>query len=85
MLLLHRAQDLRRARPMAAIVEEIEQLAAKGTREVTLLGQIVNQHGIREFPFVDQKSPFNCWKRSTRSTVSSICLPARTRSASRTT
>ena len=47
-----------RARPMAAIVEEIEQLAAKGTREVTLLGQIVNQYGIREFPFVDQKSPF---------------------------
>lgn len=47
-----------RARPMAAIVEEIEQLAAKGTREVTLLGQIVNQYGIREFPFVDKKSPF---------------------------
>lgn len=47
-----------RGRPMDAIVEEIEQLAATGTREVTLLGQIVNQYGIREFPFVDKKSPF---------------------------
>lgn len=47
-----------RARPMEAIIEEVEELAANGTREVTLLGQIVNQYGIREFPFVDQKSPF---------------------------
>ena len=47
-----------RARPMDEIVEEIKALAANGTREVTLLGQIVNQYGIREFPFVAQKSPF---------------------------
>ena len=47
-----------RGRPMDEIIDEIEQLAANGTREVTLLGQIVNQYGIREFPFVDQKSPF---------------------------
>ncbi len=47
-----------RARPMEAIVEEVEALAASGTREVTLLGQIVNQYGIREFPFVERKSPF---------------------------
>ncbi|MGC6424062.1 MAG: tRNA (N6-isopentenyl adenosine(37)-C2)-methylthiotransferase MiaB [Lentimonas sp.] len=47
-----------RARPMEDIVQEIEALAANGTREVTLLGQIVNQYGIREFPHVDKKSPF---------------------------
>jgi tRNA-2-methylthio-N6-dimethylallyladenosine synthase len=43
---------------MDEIIDEIEKLAANGTREVTLLGQIVNQYGIREFPFVDKKSPF---------------------------
>ena len=47
-----------RARPMDDIIDEIQMLAANGTKEVTLLGQIVNQYGIREFPFVDQKSPF---------------------------
>ena len=47
-----------RARPMEDIVEEVEKLAANGTKEITLLGQIVNHYGIREFPFVDQKSPF---------------------------
>lgn len=47
-----------RARPMDDIVAEIEELAANGTKEVTLLGQIVNQYAVREFPFVDGKSPF---------------------------
>lgn len=47
-----------RARPIDAIVREVEQLAAGGTREITLLGQIVNQYGIRELPFIDKKSPF---------------------------
>jgi tRNA-2-methylthio-N6-dimethylallyladenosine synthase len=43
---------------MESILEEVRELAAKGTREITLLGQIVNQYGVREFPFVDKKSPF---------------------------
>jgi len=47
-----------RGRPMDEIIDEVKELAANGTREVTLLGQIVNQYGIREFPFVDKKSPF---------------------------
>ena len=47
-----------RARPMNEIVDEIQGLADKGTKEVTLLGQIVNQYAVREFPFVDKKSPF---------------------------
>jgi len=47
-----------RARPIAHIVEEVQELAEKGTREVTLLGQIVTSYGRREIPFVDGKSPF---------------------------
>jgi tRNA-2-methylthio-N6-dimethylallyladenosine synthase len=47
-----------RARPMEDIVDEVRELAANGTREVTLLGQIVNHYGKREFPMVNRKSPF---------------------------
>ncbi|GHC11747.1 tRNA (N6-isopentenyl adenosine(37)-C2)-methylthiotransferase MiaB [Cerasicoccus arenae] len=47
-----------RARPMDDIVAEIEELARNGTKEVTLLGQIVNQYAVREFPFANGKSPF---------------------------
>jgi tRNA-2-methylthio-N6-dimethylallyladenosine synthase len=43
---------------MESILKEVRELAARGTREVTLLGQIVNQYGVREFPFADKKSPF---------------------------
>lgn len=47
-----------RARPIQDIVEEVHELAEKGTREVTLLGQIVNAYGRREMPFKDGKTPF---------------------------
>jgi tRNA-2-methylthio-N6-dimethylallyladenosine synthase len=47
-----------RARPIAHIVQEVEALVANGTREVTLLGQIVTSYGRREISFIDKKSPF---------------------------
>jgi len=47
-----------RARPIDHIVAEVEELVANGTREVTLLGQIVSSYGRREIAFVDGKSPF---------------------------
>lgn len=47
-----------RARSIEDIVEEVEELVANSTREVTLLGQIVNSYGRREIPFVGGKSPF---------------------------
>lgn len=37
-----------RSRSISEIVEECEELASKGTREVTLLGQIVTSYGRRE-------------------------------------
>jgi tRNA-2-methylthio-N6-dimethylallyladenosine synthase len=47
-----------RSRPIAEIVAEVRGLAARGVREVTLLGQIVNLFGRTEFPRADGKSPF---------------------------
>lgn len=47
-----------RARPMDDIVEEVKRLAGNGTKEVTLLGQIVTSYGQREFPTIDGTTPF---------------------------
>ncbi|MBT8043388.1 MAG: tRNA (N6-isopentenyl adenosine(37)-C2)-methylthiotransferase MiaB [Verrucomicrobiae bacterium] len=47
-----------RGRPIADIVDECQELVAKGVKEITLLGQIVNLYGRTEFPKVDGKSPF---------------------------
>ncbi|HTB63674.1 MAG TPA: tRNA (N6-isopentenyl adenosine(37)-C2)-methylthiotransferase MiaB [Opitutales bacterium] len=47
-----------RSRPLDDIVREAEELVAHGTREITLLGQIVTSYGRREFPMVGGKTPF---------------------------
>jgi tRNA-2-methylthio-N6-dimethylallyladenosine synthase len=47
-----------RSRTVAEIVGEVWELVARGVKEVTLLGQIVNLYGRHEFPNRDGKSPF---------------------------
>ncbi len=47
-----------RSRAIPEIVEECRQLAARGVREITLLGQIVTSFGKRSIPARDGKSPF---------------------------
>lgn len=47
-----------RSRPMDDIVEECRQLAARGVREVTLLGQIVTSYGRRDYEHTGGVSPF---------------------------
>jgi len=47
-----------RSRPMDDIVRECEMLAARGVREVTLLGQIVTSYGRRDYSGVGGRSPF---------------------------
>jgi tRNA-2-methylthio-N6-dimethylallyladenosine synthase len=47
-----------RSRRIEEIVREVEGLVARGVREVTLLGQIVNLFGRHEFEKRDGRSPF---------------------------
>jgi tRNA-2-methylthio-N6-dimethylallyladenosine synthase len=47
-----------RSRPMDDIVRECEDLAARGAREITLLGQIVTSYGRRDYPHTGGVSPF---------------------------
>lgn len=47
-----------RSRSIPDIVDECRELAARGVREVTLLGQIVTSYGRRDYPLKDGKSAF---------------------------
>ncbi len=47
-----------RSRAIGSIVDEVRDLVARGCREVTLLGQIVNLYGRHEFPVSGDRSPF---------------------------
>src|SRR5438270_1666762 len=53
-----RTRGAERSRSISEIVREVRALAARGVKEVTLLGQIVNLYGRHEFPTVNGKSPF---------------------------
>ncbi|MDP1580056.1 MAG: tRNA (N6-isopentenyl adenosine(37)-C2)-methylthiotransferase MiaB [Candidatus Didemnitutus sp.] len=47
-----------RSRPMDEIVRECEELAARGVREITLLGQIVTSYGRRDYTHTGGVTPF---------------------------
>ncbi|MDB6115641.1 MAG: miaB [Lacunisphaera sp.] len=47
-----------RSRPMDEIVRECEQLAERGVREITLLGQIVTSYGRRDYVHTGGVTPF---------------------------
>jgi tRNA-2-methylthio-N6-dimethylallyladenosine synthase len=47
-----------RSRPMDEIVREVVELAARGVKEITLLGQIVTSYGRRDYAHTGGMSPF---------------------------
>jgi tRNA-2-methylthio-N6-dimethylallyladenosine synthase len=60
-----RTRGAERSRSISSIVHEVEELVARGVKEVTLLGQIVNMYGRHDFPATPdpmnparKKSPF---------------------------
>ncbi|MFL6593971.1 MAG: tRNA (N6-isopentenyl adenosine(37)-C2)-methylthiotransferase MiaB, partial [Chthoniobacterales bacterium] len=53
-----RTRGAERSRSIDEIVREVRGLVARGVKEVTLLGQIVNLYGRHDFPKVNGKSPF---------------------------
>ncbi|HEV2843150.1 MAG TPA: tRNA (N6-isopentenyl adenosine(37)-C2)-methylthiotransferase MiaB [Chthoniobacterales bacterium] len=53
-----RTRGAERSRSIEEVVREVRELVARGVKEVTLLGQIVNLFGRHEFATVKGKSPF---------------------------